>query len=189
MTTKTRLARAALALGAAAVTMTGLTAGGAAAAPPLYTETSLNSASSLATNFTGAVVAAPPNAADGRQRWQAIARYVHFPNGQAIFGWQLKNNATLKCITDIGDNLQVRERDCESAPSPGTKQVWQNTDARSVNGLTYWFWRNLTTTRRLQVDDLTSGALPTFTVIATSERPTQGTALEALQLWNERRVF
>jgi hypothetical protein len=156
----------------------------ASAAPAQYTETSLNLNSSLASNLSGFVVAAPPNAADSLQRWNATQRFV---NG--AFGWQLKNVATQKCISDAGANARVREVGCESAPGSSSKQVWLTTGLKTVNGKTYWFWENATTHRKLKVTgNVTDGKFPTFTVVASTDNPNPGTALEALHLWNEIHV-
>lgn len=189
---KTRIAKIAMALGVTAVAVIGSASGSATAAPlapTLYTETSLNLNSSLASNLSGFVVAAPPNPADGLQRWQATARFVTLPNGQTAFGWQLRNGATQKCVADVGANLRVKELGCEAAPGSTTKQVWQTVGGRFVNGKFYWFWENATTHRRLQVTGtVTSGTFPAFTVIASDKRANPGTALENLQLWNEQVV-
>jgi hypothetical protein len=186
-TAKTRIA-AALSVAAAAV----LSVGGAsatAAGPTLYTETTLNLNSSLASNLSGLLVAAPPNAADGLQRWEAKSFIITLPNGQPRFGWQLKNSTTKKCVSDAGNNVQVKEVTCETAPGSATNQVWQVIDPRTVNSKTYWFWQSATSGRRLQnSSNITPGAFPTFTVIATDKRANPGTALEALQLWNEKVV-
>lgn len=161
----------------------------ASAAPALYTETSLNLNSSLASDLSGFVVAAPPNAADGLQRWQATPRTVTVPGGGSAFGWQLRNGASQKCIADVGANLRVKELGCETAPGANTKQVWQTTGSRFVNGKLYWFWENATTHRRLKVTgDVTNGKFPTFTVIASTDSGNPGTAREALHLWNEKQV-
>lgn len=173
---------------AAAVVMMGSMAS-ASAAGPLYTETSLNLNSSLASNLSGFVVSSPPNAADPKQKWDATGRTITLPNGQKVFGWQLKNAATQKCVSDAGNNLQVREVTCETAPGGFTKQVWQNLNGRFVNGKFYWFWVNATTKRKLQVSgNVTDGPFPTFTVIATDKNANPGTALENLQLWHEKVV-
>lgn len=185
-TVKTRIA-AALSVAAAAVI--GLGPSATAAGPALYTETSLNLNSSLASNLSGLVVAAPPNATDGLQRWEAIPRTITLPDGQPKFGWQLKNSSTKKCVSDAGNNVQVREVTCEGTPGSVTKQVWQDLEPRLVNGKTYWFWQSATSGRRLQNSgNITAGAFPTFTVIATDKRANQGSALENLQLWTEKRV-
>ncbi|MET0135994.1 MAG: hypothetical protein ABW215_20630 [Kibdelosporangium sp.] len=192
-TAKTRTGKLAATLGMTAVAALVSVASGSATAAPLaptlYTETSLNLNSSLAANLSGFVVAAPPNASDSLQKWEAAARFVTLPDGQLAFGWQLKNSATKKCVSDGGANLRVKETTCEGSPGSATKQVWQNVGGKSVGGKFYWFWENATTHRRLQVSgQVTDGVFPTFTVIASDQHANPGTALEALQLWNERVV-
>jgi hypothetical protein len=174
--------------GLAAAAVLGL-ANSASAAPAQYTETSLNLNSSLASNLSGLVVAAPPNAADGLQRWHATGRTITLPGGGSAFGWQLRNVATQKCISDAGANAQVREVTCETAPGSATKQVWQTTGLKHVNGKLYWFWENATTHRKLKNSgEVTDGKFPTFKVIASTDTFNPGTAREALHLWNEIRV-
>ncbi|WLW57127.1 hypothetical protein [Streptomyces sp. YU58] len=186
----TPITRAATALGVAAFAMIGSASGSATAAPAatLYTETSLNQPSSLASNLSGSVVAAPPNAGDPLQRWHAHLRTITLSNGQTVDGWQLENAATHRCITDVGADLQVKELACSAAPTAATQQVWQNLKPRQVNGKTYWFWENPTNQRRLQVGIPTSGQLPTFKVIAATKHGSPGSALEKLQLWNENVI-
>lgn len=187
-----RIAKIAVTLGVVATAVIGATSGsatGAPAAPTLYTETSLNLGKSLASNGLGQVVAAPPNAADNRQRWQATFRSVQLSNGQTVFGWQFKNNSSLTCMTDAGANAWVRLQGCESAPGSNTRQVWLVEGSRVVNGKVYWFYRNATTGRRLQVSqEITDGTFPTFKVISSNANANPGTALEALMLWNEQVV-
>jgi hypothetical protein len=189
--TKIRIAKIVAAVGVAAIAAIGAASGNATAAPAatLYTETSLNQGKSLASNLTGFVVAAPPNASDGKQKWEAPFRVITLPNGQTAAGWQLKNAVTHLCVTDVGADLRVQELTCETAPGSNTKQVWQTVGGKSVNGKFYWFWENATTHRRLKVNPvITDGTFPTFEVTASTNSGNDGTALQNLHLWNEQVV-
>jgi hypothetical protein len=87
-----------------------------------------------------------------------------------------------RCITDVGANQRVQLQSCTSAAT----QVWQWVPRRTVNGLSYQFWINAQTNRKLTFDTFTNeGTFPSFTVIASTTNYNAGTAGEATQLWAE----
>jgi hypothetical protein len=198
--TRTRLARAAAASGLAAAALLGCVdvasaapaADSAVASSARYTETTLNQGKSLAaSNALNSVIVAPPNAADGKQRWQADSRTL-IVNGVAKFGYELRNNDAGACVTDVGANARVQFRTCDTHTGTNTnnsKQVWQFRFGRTVNGLDYYFWENANTSRRLMLDTFTSeGPFPSFTVTASTLKASPGSAAEASQLFHEVRV-
>ncbi len=137
------------------------------------------------------VIVAPPNSGDSKQRWQADSRTL-VVNGAGVFGYELRNQVTGTCVTDVGANARVRLRACDTHSGTNTnnsKQVWQFLFGRTVNGLNYYFWENATTGRRLMLDTFTSeGPFPSFTVIASTLKANAGTAAEASQLFHEVKV-
>jgi hypothetical protein len=198
--TRTRIARVAAASGIAAAALLGSVdlafaapaADSAVASTARYTETTLNQGKSLAaSNALNSVIVAPPNAADSKQRWQADSRTL-VVNGVGKFGYELRNNDTHTCVTDVGANVRVQFRTCDTHAGTNTnnsKQVWRFLFGRTVNGLNYYFWENANTGRRLMLDTFTSeGPFPSFTVIASTLKASPGTAAEASQLFHEVRV-
>jgi hypothetical protein len=192
-----RIARTAAVSGLAAVAIMGAVAGPAAAAPvapaaaaatSYWTETSLNSGKSLASNKSGFAVATPPNAADRLQHWEERFRgQKTLPNGVTGTGWELRNRDSDSdsdlCLQDFGLNQRVREVSCNSS----SVQTWVETDFRNVNGKLYNYWLNAATGRALQLDSPTSGPFLTFTVIAAN--PAQvGSATSASQSFTDAAV-
>ncbi|GIJ61277.1 hypothetical protein [Virgisporangium aurantiacum] len=185
-----RIVRSLVGFGIATAALGGGLAGTAAAAPATpqaaavvtYTETSLNLGQRLTVSNAGTVIAAPPAAGDAGQRWAEPQRTT-VVGGVTKFGFALQpSDNTTRCITDMGANLRVELRACNGTPA----QVWQWVFGRQVGGLSYMFWINALSGRKLMFDTFTGeGAFPSFTVIASTKNFTAGTAGEACQLWND----
>lgn len=190
MRSKTQLARITAMAAVAAASLLGV-AQSAVAATPLYTETTLNQAKTLAASSAGTVIAAPPNFADSQQRWEAHSR-TQVVGGVSKFGWELRRPGGSTCIADVGANLRVALKSCDTQSGTNTlptTQIWQFIFGKTVNGKSYYFWENAKTGRRLMLDQFSGeGPFPSFTVIASTLKANSGTAAEASQLWNEVAV-